>query len=61
MPEVHVFCAAGRSREQKVNLMKKLTQAVVDEFGAAPGSVTIQIIEAPLADKMKGGVPFDER
>jgi 4-oxalocrotonate tautomerase len=41
--------------------MNKITEAVVQEFGAAPGSVTVQIIEAPLADKMKGGIPFDER
>jgi 4-oxalocrotonate tautomerase len=41
--------------------MKKITDAVVEEFGAAAGSVTVQIIEAPLADKMKGGIPFDER
>jgi 4-oxalocrotonate tautomerase len=61
MPEVHIFCADGRTRDQKVKLMKKITDAVVEEFGAAPGSVTVQIIEAPLADKMKGGIPFDER
>jgi 4-oxalocrotonate tautomerase len=61
VPEVRVFCAAGRTRDQKVKLMKKITDAVVEEFGAAAGSVTVQIIEAPLSDKMKGGVPFDER
>ncbi|WP_304655237.1 tautomerase family protein [Neorhizobium galegae] len=61
VPEVHVFCAAGRTRDQKVRLMKKITDAVVEEFGASSGSVTVQIIEAPLADKMKGGIPFDER
>jgi 4-oxalocrotonate tautomerase len=61
MPEVHVFCAAGRTRDQKVKLMKRITDAVVEEFGTAPGSVTVQIVEAPLADKMKGGIPFDER
>lgn len=61
MPEVHVFCAAGRTRDQKTKLMKKITDTVVEEFGAAPGSVTVQIIEASLADKMKGGIPFNER
>lgn len=30
-------------REQKVKLMKKVTDAVVEEFGAAAGSVTLQI------------------
>lgn len=61
MPEVHVFCAAGRTRDQKVKLMMKITEAVVGEFGVTPEAVTVQIIQAPPADKMKGGVPFDER
>ena len=61
MPEVHVFCAAGRTRDQKRNLMKSLTKAVVDEFGVLPETVTVQIIESPKSDKAKGGVPFDER
>ncbi|MFS8110942.1 tautomerase family protein [Rhizobium jaguaris] len=60
MPEVHVFCAAGRARDQKVKLMKKPTDVAVEEFGAAPASITIQIIVSPIGDKTKGGVPFDE-
>lgn len=61
MPEVHVFCAAGRTREQKRALMQSLTAAVVKDFGVLAESVTVQIIESPLADKAKGGIPFDER
>ena len=61
MPEVHVFLAAGRTPEQKQKLMKSLSDAVVDTLGADPEVVTVQIIEAPLTDKMKGGKTFVER
>lgn len=30
MPEVHIFCASGRTRESKVKLMNKITEAVVE-------------------------------
>jgi 4-oxalocrotonate tautomerase len=61
MPEVHVYLAAGRTRDQKKALMKALSDAVVATIGANPDSVTVQIMEAPLADKMKGGLTFEER
>jgi 4-oxalocrotonate tautomerase len=61
MPEVHVFLAAGRPPELKQKLMKSLSDAVVDTLGTDPENVTIQIVEAPLTDKMKGGKTFVER
>jgi 4-oxalocrotonate tautomerase len=61
MPEVHVYLAAGRSVEQKRNLMREISDAVVKNTGAPIDSVTVQIIEAPLIDKMKGGVTFEDR
>lgn len=61
MPEVHIFAVEGRSAEQKKALMKDITDAVVKNFGAKPDSVTVQIIEAPAADKAKAGIPFSER
>jgi 4-oxalocrotonate tautomerase len=61
MPEIHVFCAEGRTPEQKKKLMKGLTDAMVESFGVKPEVVTVQIIESPKTDKAKGGVPFTER
>ncbi len=61
MPEIHVFCAAGRTPEQKKKLMKGLTDAMVENFGVKAEVVTVQIIESPKTDKAKGGVPFSER
>ena len=61
MPEVHVFLAAGRSDEVKKNLMSDITQAVVKNCSVPVESVTIQIMESPLTQKMKGGLTFLER
>jgi len=61
MPEVIVYLAAGRTLEQKKGLMKDITDAVVKNANATIDAVTVQIVEAPLIDKMKGGVLFAER
>jgi 4-oxalocrotonate tautomerase len=61
MPEIHVFMAAGRSDEQKKNIMTDITQAVTKNLNVTADVVTVQIIEAPLTDKMKGGQTFLER
>ena len=61
MPEVHVYLAAGRTLDQKKNLMKAISEAVVATVGTPIDAVTVQIIEAPLTDKMKGGLTFVER
>ncbi len=61
MPEVVVYCAEGRTAEQKKGLMKGLTDAVVQHFGVDINAVTVQIVEAPKTNKAKGGVPFSER
>ena len=61
MPEVHVFMAEGRTNEQKKNMMGDITKALVDNLGVAPEVVTVQIVEAKLTDKMKGGKTFAER
>ena len=61
MPEIMVYCAEGRSPEQKKGLMKDLTEAMVKNFGVKAEVVTVQIVEAPKTDKAKGGVPFTER
>jgi 4-oxalocrotonate tautomerase len=61
MPEVIVHMAAGRSPEQKKALMMDISQAVMKNTGAPLDAVTVSIIEAPLTDKMKAGVTFEER
>lgn len=61
MPEVQVYMAAGRSDEQKKQLMLDISNAVVKNTGAPLDAVTVQIVEAPLTHKMKAGVTFAER
>ncbi|HEY1529425.1 MAG TPA: tautomerase family protein [Galbitalea sp.] len=61
MPEVHVFMAEGRTDEQKKHMMGDITKALVDNLGVPPEVVTVQIVEAKLTDKMKGGKTFAER
>ena len=61
MPEIHVFAAEGRTQDQKRQLMKDITDAVVKNFGVAPDTVIVQIIEAPKSSKSRGGVLFSER
>jgi 4-oxalocrotonate tautomerase len=61
MPEVTIHMAAGRTLEQKKALMLEISQAVAKHAGADLENVTVQIVEAPLHDKMKGGKTFVER
>jgi 4-oxalocrotonate tautomerase len=53
--------AAGRTDEQKKGMMLDITRALVDNLAVTPDVVTVQIIEAPLTDKMKNGQTFEER
>jgi 4-oxalocrotonate tautomerase len=61
MPEITVSMAAGRNDEQKAGMMRDITQALVKNLGVDADNVVIQINEAPLAHKMKGGKTFVER
>jgi 4-oxalocrotonate tautomerase len=61
MPEITISMAAGRTDEQKVAMMRDITQALVKNLGVDAEAVVIQINEAPLIHKMKGGVSFVER
>ena len=47
--------------EQKAGMMRDITQALVTNLGVDADAVVIQINEAPLAHKMKGGKTFVER
>jgi 4-oxalocrotonate tautomerase len=61
MPEVIVNMAAGRTDDQKKGMMLDITQALVKNLGVDAEVVTVQINEAPLTHKMKGGKTFLER
>jgi len=61
MPEITISMAAGRTDEQKVGMMRDITQALVKNLGVDADAVVIQINEAPLHHKMKGGKTFVER
>jgi 4-oxalocrotonate tautomerase len=61
MPEITISMAAGRTDDQKAGMMRDITQALVKNLGVEADAVVIQINEAPLAHKMKGGKTFVER
>ena len=61
MPEITISMAAGRTDKQKAGMMRDITQALVTNLGVDADAVVIQINEAPLAHKMKGGKTFVER
>jgi 4-oxalocrotonate tautomerase len=61
MPEVTINLAAGRSNEQKKALMYDITQAVMKNCNVPADAVVVQINEAQLVNKMKGGQTFEER
>ena len=61
MPEITINLAAGRTEEQKKGMMLDITQALVKNLGVDPEVVVIQINEAPLNNKMKGGKTFVKR
>ena len=61
MPEVTINLAAGRSNEAKKQLMLDITQAVMKNCNVPADAVVVQINEAALINKMKGGQTFEER
>ncbi|MFC0242004.1 tautomerase family protein [Rhodopseudomonas telluris] len=61
MPEITINLAVGRTDEQKTAVMRDISDAMVKHLGVKAEDVVIQINEAPLANKMKGGKTFVER
>jgi 4-oxalocrotonate tautomerase len=55
MPIVEIKMWPGRSREQKQQLVKKLTETVVEVLGASPNSVRVLIFEVPQEHWAIGG------
>lgn len=60
MPLIQVSMLQGKSKEQKKNLMKALTQAVCDSIGSAPSSVRVILVEIDPDHWAVGGVPYSE-
>lgn len=61
MPELTIEMIEGRTLEQKRELVRRLTEVVVDVCKVDPASVTITIHENRREDKAKGGVLFLDR
>lgn len=61
MPEVHVYLGALFNNEQKKSMMREVSGAVVRTLDVKIENVIVQIVEAALDDKMKGGETFRER
>jgi 4-oxalocrotonate tautomerase len=61
MPEVYVYAVEGRTIEQKRNLVKDITEAVVKNFKVPADAVMVQIMETAKDTKAKGGVLFSDR
>jgi 4-oxalocrotonate tautomerase len=56
MPRVIVQAVEGRTTEQKRDLVKSITEAVVNSYGVEPKTVTIVIEDIPRANFGKAGV-----
>jgi 4-oxalocrotonate tautomerase len=61
MPVVTVQMWTGRSREQKRNLVRAITDAMVQYAGAKPTNLHVILQEVPKEDWALAGVLGDER
>ncbi len=61
MPTLRVELMEGRTAEQKKELVKALTQAVVQTLGSKPESVDILLYDIKRGDWATGGVLWSER
>ena len=55
MPRIIVQSIAGRSVEQKRELVRRLTDVVIDVYRVAPDTVTIFIEEVPPENFARSG------
>lgn len=61
MPEVFVYAIEGRSIEQKRSLVKKITDAVVEDYRVAPDAVSVILIDTPRSMRAKAGVLLSDK
>lgn len=61
MPTIHVELFEGRTPEQKKNLVKAITKAVVDTLGGKPESVDIILTDIKRENWATGGELWSEK
>ena len=61
MPTIRIDLFEGRTPEQKKNLVKAVTQAVVDTLGGSPESVDIILYDIKRGDWATGGVLWSDK
>jgi len=61
MPNVNITMVAGRSPEKKEDLIKKVTDAVVDSLGVSKESVHIALYEIPKENIGDAGIPLSKK
>ena len=61
MPTIHVEMFEGRTPEQKRNLVKALTNAVVETLGGKAESVDIILVDVKESDWSTGGELWSEK
>ncbi|MBI2768058.1 MAG: 4-oxalocrotonate tautomerase [Burkholderiales bacterium] len=61
MPTLRVELMEGRTAEQKKNLVKALTQAVVDTLGSKAESVDVLLFDIKRGDWATGGELWSEK
>jgi 4-oxalocrotonate tautomerase len=61
MPEIFIYMFEGRSLEQKRELVRRVTQGVVESLSVPADSVTVQLVENPTSMRSRGGVLFSDR
>lgn len=61
MPTIHVEMFEGRTPEQKKNLVKAITQAVVDTLGGKAESVDIILTDIKRENWATGGELWSEK
>jgi 4-oxalocrotonate tautomerase len=61
MPTIRVEMFEGRTAEQKKNLVKALTDAVVETLGGKPEAVDILLFDIKRSDWATGGELWSEK
>lgn len=60
MPVVIINMLEGRAKKMKRDLIKKVTDAVVESLGVSPDSVRVIINEVPKENFAVAGLPIEE-
>ena len=61
MPTVNITLASGRPPEKKEELIKKVTDAVVESLGVPKEAVHIALVEIPRENFGEGGIPLTKK